>query len=45
MIKKCKQCGKALKSGENNNICDNCRKNKKDAQAAVNEARKKAKRG
>ena len=45
MIKKCKQCGVELKSGENNGLCENCRKNKRDSQAEVNKKRKKLKMG
>ncbi|QHI71169.1 toprim domain-containing protein [Aminipila terrae] len=45
MIKKCKQCGKVLTSGESNNVCDNCRKLKRDKQKAVNDARKLKKKG
>lgn len=43
MIKKCKQCGKTLATGESNMVCDNCRKNKKNKRSEVNEARKKRK--
>ena len=45
MIKKCKQCGCQLKPGENNNVCENCRKKKRDSQAEVNNNRKKLKNG
>ena len=45
MIKKCKQCGCQLKLGESNNICENCRKQKRDAQSEVNKKRKKLKMG
>ncbi len=40
MIKKCKQCGKQLKPGESNGVCDNCRKQKKNARDEVNLKRK-----
>jgi len=43
MIKKCKQCGSQLKSGESNGICETCRKKKRDAQAEVNLKRKQRK--
>lgn len=43
MIKKCKQCGCQLKSGESNGVCENCRKKKRDVQAEVNLKRKQKK--
>jgi uncharacterized OB-fold protein len=43
MIKKCKQCGSQLKPGESNEICENCRRKKRDAQAEVNLIRKRKK--
>ena len=45
MIRKCKQCGSLLKSGEINQLCENCRKNKRDSQSEVNLTRKKKKLG
>lgn len=39
MIKKCKQCGKQLVPSESNNICENCRKKKRDAQSEVKKIR------
>ena len=32
MIKKCKQCGSQLKADESNNLCENCRKQKRNSQ-------------
>jgi len=32
MIKTCKQCGSVLKADESNNVCSNCRKDKKNRQ-------------
>ena len=43
MIKKCRQCGSQLKPSESNEICEKCRKQKRDAQAEVNLKRKRRK--
>ena len=43
MIKKCKQCGSELASGESNKLCANCRNAKKNKRAVVNAERKKKK--
>ncbi|WP_312649765.1 hypothetical protein [Aminipila sp.] len=43
MIKKCKQCGCILASGENNKVCENCRQKKRNKRLEVNEGRKKKK--
>lgn len=45
MIKKCKQCGCQLKPDENNKLCENCRKKKRNSQEEVNKKRKKLKMG
>ena len=36
MIKICKQCGGQLKPDENNKLCENCRKQKKNSQLEEN---------
>lgn len=46
MIKKCKQCGCKLKPEESNNLCENCRRNKRNKRLEeknLEEARKRKK--
>lgn len=47
MIKKCKQCGRVLTAGENNQFCENCRKLKRDRreeEKKLKDAKKKKKK-
>lgn len=39
MIKKCKQCGKQLSPAESNNVCENCRKQKRNTQSEIKKIR------
>lgn len=40
MVKKCKQCGRQLTSGESNMVCEKCRKLKKEIQIEKQNAKK-----
>lgn len=44
MVKKCKQCGRQLTPDESNNLCENCRKNKREWQAGWKDAKEKSKK-